>query len=198
MVADRRGPRPRRLASLTGSTDHGHCGQGAGRFTDGNGEARVRTGRGPTEPEAHREYSGEVGIAGGGLAAAESTAAASDICGGDGGGDLRRPSSIPSTGRSCGTRRGSSAWRRSLGWRGMAAESGGHGSDLGRAWGEKQRRERELAGEGKRREGTSWRRAVSPGGRLGGLGGKQEVATAAPGSSTQVLRVPGKKTRSTL
>jgi hypothetical protein len=41
--------------------------------------------------------------------------------------------------------------------------------------GKKQRRERELAGEGKRREGTSWRRVVSPGGLLVDRR-KQEVA----------------------
>jgi hypothetical protein len=54
--------------------------------------------------------------------------------------------------------------------------------------GEKQRRERELAGEGKRREGTSWRRAVSPGGLLIDQS-KQEVAAPASCPATQVLEV---------
>jgi hypothetical protein len=42
--------------------------------------------------------------------------------------------------------------------------------------GKKQRRERELAGEGKK-GGDSWRAAASPGGHLGDQGGEQEVAT---------------------
>jgi hypothetical protein len=73
-----------------------------------------------------------------------------------------------------------------LGRRRTAPESGGHGGDLGRAWEEKQRRERKLAGEEKRREGTSWLRAVSPG-VSSTLRRKQEVVHDVQGASTQVL-----------
>jgi hypothetical protein len=53
-------------------------------------------------------------------------------------------------------------------------------------------RERENGQGEKRKEGGSWHRLTAPGGLLGGMGGKQEVAGDLQGKATQLL---GKKTK---
>jgi hypothetical protein len=115
------------VSGLTGPPRHG--GQGADRLTGDDDEIRGRTGRGPMEPGAHQEFSGEVGVAGGGPVA---TNLASAELGyrrgnGDADGDLRHDESIPSAGWKRTARRSFSARRGSRGGRGTAALGVGHG-----------------------------------------------------------------------
>jgi hypothetical protein len=73
-------------------------------WRDGAGKGR---GRGPGGPEPHQEGTGEVGVAGGEPAAAESTAELGVAVGriGDGGGDPSHFGSIPSAVKLPRTRR---------------------------------------------------------------------------------------------
>jgi hypothetical protein len=63
---------------------------GAGRLTGDDGGARGRPGRGPTGPGSHRGGSGDVGVAGDGLVAAQSRVAASVFRG-----EMATPAMIP-------------------------------------------------------------------------------------------------------
>jgi hypothetical protein len=140
------------VSGLTGPPRHG--GQGAGRLTGDDGEARGRTGRGPTEPGPHEESSGEVGVAGGGPAATNLAAAELGYRrgNGDADGDLRHGESIPSAGWKRTARRSFSARRGSRGGRGTAALGVGHGGHarscrLPGGTGELRRRDALVAGD---------------------------------------------------
>jgi hypothetical protein len=95
--------------------------------------ARGRRGRGPAGPGAHQGHSGEVSLAGDGMAAANSAAASSDACGemATGGDDSDHLGPIPSRGRKRVAMRTSGHAQRRSG-RFLAAAGGvGHGASSG-------------------------------------------------------------------
>jgi hypothetical protein len=144
---------------------------------------------------AHRGFAGGAGLAGDGPAVAQSMAAASNVCrgNGDGGGDSRHGGSIPWPGRkSTGWRTFSARWWSS-GQCLAAAGGNGHGGSVDVCVGKTKREEsmRERGEEGRRGERGSRGILVASSSRPGKeAGGGGAVSLA---SNTQVLAISTKK-----